>query len=449
MHRALSVLLALGLGAGGVVGLSSGAVAEDPPLTFAISDPAPVTEAAGTVSVVVTLSAASAAQTSVALATSDGSATAGSDYTATNQVLFFPAGITQIPLDIPILDDGAFEPAETFTVTLTSPSGAGLGTAVATVTVIDDDPAPSEFSVPSGPQVVAETAPSVTVVVSRTNAEGASSIGYTTVSAGAVADEDFVATSGTLEFAAGETSKPVTVTLLDDLQPEGNQSFAVRLVGAAPPATIDPFSYDAVITTVSDDVVTRIGFAATPLIRSPAQARVHGNLRAANGVGLVGRTVYIVLTPADGSSPASVSRVAVTKANGAFDAFLRPTRLSYVQAVYVGQGGEQAAFSSYQAIRVQLSVPTVSGVVSIRRGRTTTFSGLVTPGNVRPVVKLQWLRPDGRVADLTGTFRTGPDGRYALTRSYALPGTFRLRVVALPSKLNDGSSSRVFTLQVT
>ena len=58
----------------------------------------------------VTLSLASSDAVTVDYATSDGTATAGSDYTATSGTLTFPAGSTAArTVSVPVLDDGVEE----------------------------------------------------------------------------------------------------------------------------------------------------------------------------------------------------------------------------------------------------------------------------------------------------------------------------------------------------
>jgi hypothetical protein len=69
------------------------------------------------------------------------SATAGTDYTATSDILSFASGEVTKLISIPIINDTATESNETFSITLSNPAGgATLGTpATATVTIVDDD----------------------------------------------------------------------------------------------------------------------------------------------------------------------------------------------------------------------------------------------------------------------------------------------------------------------
>lgn len=83
---------------------------------------------------------------------SGGTATAGSDYyTTTDLILNFARGVTQVNVQVNLLDDGVFdESPETVNLALSSPSrGAVLGSqSTATLTITDTDP-------PAGPTIAA------------------------------------------------------------------------------------------------------------------------------------------------------------------------------------------------------------------------------------------------------------------------------------------------------
>jgi Tol biopolymer transport system component len=75
-------------------------------------------------------------------ATVDGTATAGSDYTAVSGTLNFPEGTFSRTITIPIFDDQLIEGSEQFSISLSNPTGeVDLGTpSSATVTITDNDP---------------------------------------------------------------------------------------------------------------------------------------------------------------------------------------------------------------------------------------------------------------------------------------------------------------------
>ena len=142
---------------------STSATVAGPP-AIAISD-VTVQEAEGAVLVfTATLSHASSRTVTVDYATSDGTATSGSDYTATSGTLTFNAGDTAKAVQVPVLTDSEDESQETLTLTLSNPSQATLDDATGAGTIdngessseTEDDP-PSE-SPPADTPVVLLTA---------------------------------------------------------------------------------------------------------------------------------------------------------------------------------------------------------------------------------------------------------------------------------------------------
>src|SRR6185312_15070885 len=101
-----------------------------------------VDENAGTAAITVSRTGGSDGEVSVEYATSDGTATAGLDYIATNGQLTFADGETTKTISIPILNDALVENTETINLTLNAPSG-GAGLAYhaghTTLGLFDDD----------------------------------------------------------------------------------------------------------------------------------------------------------------------------------------------------------------------------------------------------------------------------------------------------------------------
>jgi glucose/arabinose dehydrogenase len=98
----------------------------------------PVAENAGNVSVRLTRSNTRNAA-SVNFSTSDGTAIAGSDYTAVSQLVRFNAGESSKTILVPILDDTTGEENETFNLNFTNPSGVTVERSVIPVTITDND----------------------------------------------------------------------------------------------------------------------------------------------------------------------------------------------------------------------------------------------------------------------------------------------------------------------
>ena len=115
------------------------------PVALSVAD-AEVAEAEGaTLDFVVTLSRARTSATTVGYATSDDTATAGSDYTAASGTLTFAPGETGKTVSVTVLDDAHDEDSETLTFTLSSPSGAVVADGEATGTITNTDAMPKAW----------------------------------------------------------------------------------------------------------------------------------------------------------------------------------------------------------------------------------------------------------------------------------------------------------------
>ena len=77
---------------------------------------------------------------SVDYETSDDTADAGSDYTATSGTLIFGVGEIHKWISVPVIDDAVPDSGETFKLTLSNPINAFLGDAIATGTIYNHDP---------------------------------------------------------------------------------------------------------------------------------------------------------------------------------------------------------------------------------------------------------------------------------------------------------------------
>jgi len=202
-----------------------------------------VDEAGPAVVVTVTRTGGSFGSVTVDYATSNGSATAGSDFTDTSGTLGFADGETIMTFNVPIADDGNYEGDETFALNLSNVAGGAFaGTPMsATVTITENDPVPQagslQFSGASYP--VNEGGTEILVTVTRTGGTaGAVTVDFATASGSASAGSDYAATSGMLSFADGITSRTFTVSIVDDAVYEGNESFTVSLSTATGGASL-------------------------------------------------------------------------------------------------------------------------------------------------------------------------------------------------------------------
>ncbi len=199
---------------------------------------------------VVTLAPAAAWTVTVDYATHAGTARAGADYTHTSGALTFQAGETAKTVSVPVIDDTVEDTPETLTVKLSNANppyneeegewewgsqeaGVLIADSVATGTIrnTEDQAEPravsvSDASAAEGDSVV------FTVSLSATSSQQVT-VDYATADGTATAGEDYTATSGTLTFQAGETTKTISVPITDDTDNEGDETFTVTLSNAA------------------------------------------------------------------------------------------------------------------------------------------------------------------------------------------------------------------------
>jgi hypothetical protein len=178
----------------------------------------------------VTLSPASTQTVSVSWATGNGTAVAGSDYTAAAGTLSFPPGATSRTLSVAVTGDKTSEANETFSVSLSNATGATLTDAIGQATIVDDDPFPSlSIQDKSGKEGNSGTTTLLfTVKLSAASGQPVS-VAYATADGTAMAASDYVAASGVLTFPPGTTSRTIPITVISDTVKESNETFFVDL----------------------------------------------------------------------------------------------------------------------------------------------------------------------------------------------------------------------------
>lgn len=173
----------------------------------------------------------------VDFATANGSAIAGSDYIATNGVIGFDYGVTNISFTVQIKGDTQIEPDETFLVQLSNPVNATLANTSAVATILDDDGPgwPHHFAISLPPGAIYATQPiPFTIRAKDVNDNDTTNFNGRLLLSVGRSDEDpqrFRFSSGTLDgwtpLNTGRTPGPYEVTLLD-VDGDGDASFAFR-----------------------------------------------------------------------------------------------------------------------------------------------------------------------------------------------------------------------------
>ena len=213
-----------------------------PSPSFAVSD-ASATEG-GTLTFTVTRNGSTSGAYTVNYASANGSATAGSDYNAVSGTLSFAAGETSKTVSVATTDDSTVESTETMTVNLSGASGgATIGDAQGVGMIIDNDsappppPTPPNFAIGNATAIYEGGTLVYTVTRSGTTS-GSYTVNFATANGSATAGSDYSAASGTLTFAAGETSKTINVTTILDNIFEGAETILVNLSAPSGGASI-------------------------------------------------------------------------------------------------------------------------------------------------------------------------------------------------------------------
>jgi len=145
-HRIRSGFVGLSILAGLLTWAATPALAQRPGELKFDEDSFEVLEEAGIAMVRVERSRGEQGRVTVQYATSDGTATAGSDYTSVSGTLeWAPGDGSDRTFQIPILDDGAAEGSETIQLTLSNPTGGAVlddERATAVVVILGSDGAP-------------------------------------------------------------------------------------------------------------------------------------------------------------------------------------------------------------------------------------------------------------------------------------------------------------------
>ncbi|WP_343630922.1 Ig-like domain-containing protein [Fluviicola sp.] len=235
------------------------------PPKVTLSGSAIVTENSGTVvTLTATLSAPTGVPTVITL-TYSGTATNGTDYTASSATITIPAGSTTGTVTVTPINDGIYEGTETAIATITSVSGGNGATigspASATVTITDDETVPT-VSISGGTTIVENSGGSVTLTVTLsapTTAATVVNLGYTGT---ATSGTDYTAGVASVTIPANATTATLTITPLNDAIYEGNETVITTItsVSGGNGATIgSPTS--ATVTITDDETVPAVSIS--------------------------------------------------------------------------------------------------------------------------------------------------------------------------------------------
>ncbi len=205
-----------------------------------------VAENGGSITITVNRIGVTTSAVGVSYATTNGSATAGPDYTSAGGTFSFAAGETVKTFSIPVINNSSIEGSRSFRVNLSSPTGgAALGTSSAGVTINDDESVSmsgsGSFKFSSSSFTATEASGQAIITVRHIGGLGAAAVSYSTGGGSALAGTDYIATSGILNFAAGETSKVFIVPIYGDSVLDPGETVSLSLSSPTNGATVsDP-----------------------------------------------------------------------------------------------------------------------------------------------------------------------------------------------------------------
>ena len=474
------------------VSLKSGAssatatIAESDPITISISGPSSVDEGDATSAYTVSLSPSGVKPTAdltVSYGTSNGTATAGTDYTAKSGTLTFTntaAGSQTFTVQTTedTIDEGT---GETFTVTISSPSGGGgpslsLGTSSKTTTITDDD-TPSDITLSVSPSSVAENDDATSVTVTAT-LEGATRAEATVVTIGTLAgsatkDTDYTATtlaSITIPANSANASGTLTITPTDDDVVEGDETI---IISGTTTAAVGLSVSDATVTLTDHVTSTQLDSAKVSMT-GPASNVTEG--AAATFTVTLSKTVAAEVQvawsaplgtdTAEGADLSVTSGTVTFAANSAEGATQTISVTATDDALSEGDegftvtlGAITSTLSSQISLKSDASSATATiaesdritinivGPSSVGEGDTTTaYTVSLTPFGVIPTSDLtvSYGTSDGTAT--AGSDYTAKSGTLTFTRTASGPQTF---TVSTTEDSIDEGTGETFTVTIS
>ena len=267
-NETLELLLSDPVGAVITDGTATGLIIDDDPLpglrvgdaSASEADPGdPVVKVTFTLS----LSEPSGRDVTVTYRTVDGAgsdgAKAGDDYTAASGTLTIDAGDRQATVAVDLVNDDVAENVERFQLQASAAVNASLDDSVGVATITDDDGLP-QILVDDPADVYEGAGASTTfrVRLSRAAADEVT-VDYATEDATATAGDDYTAVSGTLTFSAGQTTKTVSVALVNDAAEEPAETFDLKLSSPSSGAVLGDDTATALI--LDDDGLPTLSVA--------------------------------------------------------------------------------------------------------------------------------------------------------------------------------------------
>lgn len=201
---------------------------------------------------VVALSGPSSQSVSCSFATSNGTATAGSDYIATSGALTFAAGEIEKPVVVLVNGDTVDEAQETFFLDISNVQNATVSSSRGTAFINDDDGPTvriNDVSVTEGNS--GTKAATFTLTLSGPSVEAIAVRAITTPGT-ATASSDYNSINSVVIFQPGTITRTVDVEIIGDTNLESNETFFVNLTESFGATVADG---EGVCTILDDDIL--------------------------------------------------------------------------------------------------------------------------------------------------------------------------------------------------
>lgn len=348
--------------------------------TFSVSE----TDATGLITL--TRGGNTANSFTVNVTTTNGTAVAGTDYDAlSNLQVTFNAGDTQATVPVTLHNIAGFQGDRTFSIKLVGAStGASIKSPSTAVVTIQEGDASVAFS--SATATVVENVQGgnyVATLVRGANLTGAFSVDVSTGDPAsgtvAVAGTDYTGTSVTVNFAANDTSKTVSIPVINRPLSQGDRSFALTLSNVTAGASIVAPSTQTV--TIQDGGIPgTLAFGSAALTFEPVNLAGQPNLLQipiARTVGTDG-TVTIDAAITGGTLVAGTD----------YNTFTNPTTVSFASGDATKTVGIQLkALTAKRTGTIILTLSNVTGGATLGTQATITVTVLARDVK-KPVVTL-------------------------------------------------------------
>ncbi len=233
---------------------------EQPIWSIGVDTPV-VDEGSGFITYVVSRTGAGPAA-SIDVATSGGTASSASDYTALNQTLNFAVGEMSKTVQVAVNDDPFAENNETIITSIGNASAGTIASTTAMATVNDNDQSLWSLTVAENPMT--EGSGFMVFTITRVGGYNIASIDFGITTA-LIVGKDYVDASQTLNFALGEMSKTVKVQLVDDALLEPIRNFA-GVISNTTSGTIVPSAASVIVPIFDDELPNWLIQAETPVV---------------------------------------------------------------------------------------------------------------------------------------------------------------------------------------